>query len=49
MVRAQKTARITIGEYYPPRSLYEPMEPHEEEPQELENASPAPTPAPVLP
>ena len=34
MPRANKTARIITGGYYPPRGLYEPMEPREEEPQE---------------
>ena len=28
---ANKTARINIGVYYPPRGLYESMEPREEE------------------
>ena len=42
MPRANKTARISTRGYYPPRGLYESMEPHEEEePQELEVDSPA--------
>ena len=31
MPRAKKTARISTGGYHPPRALYEPMEPCEEE------------------
>jgi hypothetical protein len=49
MVRAHKTARITTGGYYPPRSPYEPMELREEGPQEQENASPTLAPALVPP
>ena len=47
MPRANKTARISIGGYYPPLGLYEPMEPREEEPQEQKVDSPAPTPTPT--
>ena len=47
MPRANKTARISTRGYYPPRGLYESIEPHEEEePQEQEVDSPAPTPRP---
>ena len=47
MPRANKTARISTGGYYPPRGLYESMEPHEEkEPKEQEVDSPAPAPTP---
>ena len=47
MHRANKTARISTGGYYPPRGLYESIEPHEEEePQEQEVDLPAPTPTP---
>ena len=46
MPRANKTTRISTRGYYPPRGLYESMEPHEEEPQEQEVDSPAPTPTP---
>ena len=31
MPGANKTAHISTGSYYPPRALYEPMEPCEEE------------------
>ena len=49
MSRANKTTRISIGGYYPPRGLYEPMEPStEEEPLEQEVDSPAPAPTPDL-
>ena len=49
MPRANKTARISIRGYYPPRGLYESMEPHEEEePQEQEVDPPAPVPMPEL-
>ena len=45
MSRANKTARISTGGYYPPRGSS--MEPHEEEePQEEEVDSPAPAPTP---
>ena len=44
---ANKTARISIGGYYPPHGLYDPMEPCEEEPQEQEVDSPAHAPAPT--
>ena len=44
MSRANKTARISTEGYYPPRGLYEPMEPREEEPQEQKVDSPAPAP-----
>ena len=45
MPRANKTARISTGGYYPPRGLS--MESHEEEePQEQEVDSPAPAPTP---
>ena len=49
MPRANKTARNITGGYYLPRGLYEPMEPHEEEPQEQEVDSPthAPVPKPL--
>ena len=49
MRRANKTARISTGGYYPPHGLYEPMEPREEEPQEQEVdlLAPAPTPEPL--
>ena len=47
MPRTNKTARISTGRYYPPRGLYESMEPlEEEEPQEQEVDSPAPAPMP---
>ena len=47
MPRANKTARISTGGYYPPHGFYEPMEPREEEePQEQEVDSPAPAPMP---
>ena len=48
MPRANKTARIITGGYYPPRGLYEPMEPREEESQEQEvdSLAHAPTPMP---
>ena len=46
MPRANKTARISTGGYYPPRGLYESMEPCEEEPQEQEVDSLARTPTP---
>ena len=46
MPRANKTARISTGGYYPPRGLYESMEPCEEESQEQEVDSPAPAPIP---
>ena len=47
MPRTNKTAHISIRGYYPPRSLYESIEPHEEEePQEQEVDSPAPAPTP---
>ena len=47
MPHANKTARISTGGYYPPRGLYESMEPcEEEESQEQEVDSPAPTPMP---
>jgi len=38
MPRANKTSHISTGGYYPPRGLYESMEPQEgeEEPQEKE-------------
>ena len=43
MPHANKTARISTGGYYPPRGLYESMEPREEEePHEQEVDSPAP-------
>ena len=49
MSRANKTACISTGGYYPPHGLYESMEPHEEEePQEQEVNSPAPAPTPKL-
>ena len=49
MPRANKTARISTGGYYPPRGLYESIEPHEEEePYEQEIDSPAPAPMPKL-
>ena len=38
MPHANKTARISTGGYYPPRALYEPMEPHEEEIVVVEDA-----------
>ena len=44
MPRASKTARISIGGYYPPHGLS--MEPEEEEPQEKEFDSPTPVPTP---
>ena len=44
MPRANKTARICTGGYYPPRGLYESMEPREEEPQEQEVDLSAPAP-----
>ena len=47
MPRANKTACISTGGYYPPHGLYEPMEPHEEEPQEQKVDSLAPAPAPM--
>jgi hypothetical protein len=43
MPRARKTARITTGGYFPPRSLYEPMEPQEEP----EDTAPTPPPSPI--
>ena len=47
MSRANKTAHISTVAYYPPRGLYESMEPHEEEkPQEQEVDSPAAAPTP---
>ena len=47
MPRDNKTARISTRGYYPPRGLYESMEPREEEEsQEQEVDSPAPTPMP---
>ena len=49
MPRANKTARISIGGYYPPRGLYESMEPREEEEpqeQEVDSLAPAPMPEP---
>ena len=49
MPRANKTARISTGGYYPPHGLYESMEPHEEEEpleQEVDSPAPAPTPEP---
>ena len=47
MPRANKTARISTGGYYPSHGLYESMEPHEEEePQGQEVDSPAPAPMP---
>ena len=47
MPRANTTARISTGGYYPSRGLYESMEPHEkEEPQEQEVDLPAPAPMP---
>ena len=47
MSSANKNARISTGGYYPPRGLYESMEPREEEePQEEEVDSPAPAPTP---
>ena len=50
MPHANKTARISIGDYYPPHGLYEPMEPHEEEeePKEQEVDQPVPAPTPEL-
>ena len=49
MPRANKTARISTGGYYPPRGLNEFMEPHEEEePHEQEVDSPTPAPSPKL-
>ena len=49
MSHTNKTARISTGGYYPPRGLYESMEPcEEEEPQEQEVDSPAPAPTPEL-
>ena len=47
MPRANKTTCISTGGYYPPRGLFEPMEPHEEEPQEQKVDSLAPAPAPM--
>ena len=47
MPRANKTARISTGGYYPPHGLS--MEPHEEEEpleQEVDSPAPAPTPEP---
>ena len=44
MPHASKTARISIGGYYPPHGLS--MEPEEEEPQEQEFDSPTPVPMP---
>ena len=45
MPRANKTSCISIGGYYPPRGLYESMEPREEEePHEQEVDLPAPAP-----
>ena len=47
MPRANKTARISTRGDYPPRGLYESIEPcEEEEPQEQEVDSPAPAPTP---
>ena len=47
MSRANKTAHISTRGYYPPRGLYESMEPHEEEEsQEQEVYSPARAPTP---
>ena len=47
MSRANKTAHISTGGYYPPRGLNESMEPHEnEEPQEQEVDSLVPAPMP---
>ena len=49
MSRANKTARISTGGYYPPRGLYESMEPSEEEElheQEVDSPTPTPTPEP---
>jgi hypothetical protein len=43
MPHARKTARITTRGYFPPRSLYEPMEPKEEP----EETAPTPPPSPV--
>ena len=40
MVRANKTARISTGGYYPPRYRYEPMEPQEESSPEHEETPP---------
>ena len=49
MPRANKTACISTKGYYPPRGLYESMEPHEEEElHEQEVDSPAPAPMPEL-
>ena len=49
MSRANKTARISTRGYYPPRGLYESMEPcEEEESQQQEVDSPTPAPMPEL-
>ena len=51
MSRANKTARISTRGYYPPRGLYESIEPREEEEpqeQEVDLPAPAPTPEPFL-
>ena len=39
MPRSDKTACISTEGYYPPRALYEPMEPREEEIVVVEDAS----------
>ena len=49
MSRANKTAHISTGGYYPSRGLYESMEPREEEEsqeQEVDSLAPTPTPEP---
>jgi hypothetical protein len=47
MVRGRKTAYITTGGHYPPRSLLAPEEPQEEASQEQEQASETPIQAPA--
>ena len=51
MSRANKTARISTEDYYPPCGLYESIEPREVEgpqEQEVDLPAPAPTPEPFL-
>ena len=47
MPRANKTARISTGGYYPPHRLNESMDPHEEEEEPLEQEVDSPVPAPT--
>ena len=48
MPRANKIAHISIGGYYPPRGLNEPMDPVEEEEEPLEQEVDLPVPTPML-